>query len=96
MQAETLIRQIATTDVSVLIQGESGTGKEVVADVIHNLSPRRDNAIVKISCAAIPETLLESELFGYERGAFTGAASSKPGKFEVADEGTLFWMKSRR
>ena len=85
-----LIRQIAPTDVSVLIQGESGSGKEVVADVIHNLSTRRDNAIVKISCAAIPETLLESELFGYERGAFTGAAGSKPGKFELADEGTLF------
>jgi two-component system response regulator HydG len=85
-----LIRQIAPTDVSVLIQGESGTGKEVVADVIHNLSQRRDNAIVKISCAAIPETLLESELFGYERGAFTGAAGSKPGKFELADGGTLF------
>jgi two-component system, NtrC family, response regulator HydG len=85
-----LIRQIATTDVSVLIQGESGTGKEVVADVIHNLSQRRDNPIVKISCAAIPETLLESELFGYERGAFTGAAGSKPGKFELADGGTLF------
>jgi two-component system response regulator HydG len=85
-----LIRQIAPTDVSVLIQGESGTGKEVVADVLHNLSQRRDNAIVKISCAAIPETLLESELFGYERGAFTGAAGSKPGKFELADGGTLF------
>jgi two-component system response regulator HydG len=85
-----LIRQIAATDVTVLIQGESGTGKEVVADVIHNLSQRRDNAIVKISCAAIPETLLESELFGYERGAFTGAAGSKPGKFELADGGTLF------
>ena len=85
-----LIRQIAPTDVTVLIQGQSGTGKEVVADVIHNLSQRRDKSIVKISCAAIPETLLESELFGYERGAFTGAAGSKPGKFEVADGGTLF------
>jgi two-component system response regulator HydG len=85
-----LIRQIAPTDVSVLIQGESGTGKEVVADVIHNLSQRRDNPIVKISCAAIPETLLESELFGYERGAFTGAAGTKPGKFELANDGTLF------
>jgi two-component system response regulator HydG len=85
-----LIRQIAPTDVSVLIQGESGSGKEVAADVLHNLSQRRDNAIVKISCAAIPETLLESELFGYERGAFTGAAGSKPGKIEVADGGTLF------
>jgi len=85
-----LLRQIAPTGVSILVQGESGTGKEVVADVIHNLSQRRDNAIVKISCAAIPETLLESELFGYERGAFTGAAGSKPGKFEIADGGTLF------
>ncbi len=85
-----LIRQIAPTDVSVLIQGESGTGKEIVADAIHLLSPRRDKSIVKISCAAIPETLLESELFGYERGAFTGAANTKPGKFELADGGTLF------
>jgi two-component system response regulator HydG len=85
-----LIRQIAPTDVSILIQGESGSGKEVVADVIHELSLRRENPIVKISCAAIPETLLESELFGYERGAFTGASGSKPGKFEVADNGTLF------
>jgi len=85
-----LIHQIAPTDVSVLIQGESGTGKEVVADVIHDLSGRHDKSIVKISCAAIPETLLESELFGYERGAFTGAGNSKPGKFELADGGTLF------
>jgi two-component system response regulator HydG len=85
-----LVQQIAPTDVSVLIQGESGTGKEVVADAIHLLSPRRDRPIVKISCAAIPETLLESELFGYERGAFTGAANTKPGKFELADGGTLF------
>jgi len=85
-----LIRQIAPTDVSVLIQGESGTGKEVVADVIHALSSRRDKPIVKISCAAIPDTLLESELFGYERGAFTGAANTKPGKLELADGGTLF------
>jgi DNA-binding NtrC family response regulator len=85
-----LLRQVAPTDVSVLIDGESGTGKEVVADVIHDLSPRRANPIVKISCAAIPETLLESELFGYERGAFTGAAGTKAGKFELADTGTLF------
>jgi DNA-binding NtrC family response regulator len=85
-----LIRQIAPTDVSVLIQGESGTGKEIVADVIHNLSPRADKPIIKISCAAIPETLLESELFGYERGAFTGASNAKPGKFELANGGTLF------
>ena len=85
-----LIQQVAPTDVSILIQGESGTGKEVVADILHALSNRRTGSIVKISCAAIPETLLESELFGYERGAFTGAAGSKPGRFEVADGGTLF------
>jgi len=90
VEIKKLIRQIAPADVSVLIQGESGTGKEIVADVLHALSQRRDKPIVKISCAAIPETLLESELFGYERGAFTGASGSKPGKFEVADSGTLF------
>ncbi|NQU10679.1 sigma 54-interacting transcriptional regulator, partial [bacterium] len=73
-----------------LIQGESGTGKEIVADVIHSQSQRAGGPIVKISCAAIPETLLESELLGYERGAFTGAAGAKPGKFELANGGTLF------
>jgi two-component system response regulator HydG len=85
-----LIRQIAATDVSVLIQGETGTGKEVVADILHALSPRREQPLVKISCAAIPEALLESELFGYERGAFTGAVNGKAGKFEFAQGGTLF------
>lgn len=85
-----LVRQIAATDVSVLIQGETGTGKEVVADILHALSPRHDKPLVKISCAAIPETLLESELFGYERGAFTGATNAKAGKFELAQGGTLF------
>lgn len=90
MQAvKQLIRQIAATDVNVLIQGESGTGKEIVADALHDLSGRRDWPFVKISCAAIPETLLESELFGHERGAFTGAAAARPGKFELADGGTL-------
>lgn len=84
-----LIRQIAPTDVNVLIQGESGTGKEIVADALHELSSRRDQPPVKISCAAIPETLLESELFGHERGAFTGATAAHPGKFELADGGTL-------
>ena len=84
-----LIRQIAPTDVNVLIQGESGTGKEIAADALHQLSARRDRPLVKISCAAIPETLLESELFGHERGAFTGAAAARPGKFELADGGTL-------
>ncbi len=84
-----LIRQIAPTDVNVLIQGESGTGKEIAADALHQLSGRHERSLVKISCAAIPETLLESELFGHERGAFTGAAATRPGKFELADGGTL-------
>lgn len=90
LEVKKLIRQVAASDVSVLIQGESGTGKEVVADVIHALSNRADKPIIKISCAAIPETLLEGELFGYERGAFTGAVATKPGKFELANGGTLF------
>jgi DNA-binding NtrC family response regulator len=90
MQAvKQLIRQIAPTDVNVLIQGESGTGKEIVADALHYLSDRRARPLVKISCAAIPENLLESELFGHERGAFTGANAVCPGKFELADDGTL-------
>ncbi|HTS17385.1 MAG TPA: sigma-54 dependent transcriptional regulator [Verrucomicrobiae bacterium] len=85
-----IIRQIAPTNVGVLIGGESGTGKEIVADAIHLLSDRHDKPLLKISCAAIPDTLLESELFGHERGAFTGATATKPGKFELADGGTLF------
>jgi DNA-binding NtrC family response regulator len=90
MQAvKQLVRRIAPTDVNALIQGESGTGKEIVADALHTLSGRRDRPFVKISCAAIPETLLESELFGHERGAFTGATAARPGKFELADGGTL-------
>jgi two-component system, NtrC family, response regulator HydG len=90
MQAvKQLIRQIAPTDINVLIQGESGTGKEIVADALHDLSGRREQPLVKISCAAIPETLLESELFGHERGAFTGASLARPGKFELAHGGTL-------
>lgn len=84
-----LIQQVASTDVPVLIQGESGTGKEIVADALHSLSERHARPALKISCAAIPETLLESELFGYERGAFTGATGARPGKFELADRGTL-------
>jgi DNA-binding NtrC family response regulator len=84
-----LIRQIAPTDINVLIQGESGTGKEIAADALHTLSVRHAQPLVKISCAAIPETLLESELFGHERGAFTGATGARPGKFELADGGTL-------
>ena len=84
-----LVRQIAPTDANVLIQGESGTGKELAADALHFLSDRRGKPFLKISCAAIPETLLESELFGYERGAFTGASATRAGKFELADGGTL-------
>jgi two-component system NtrC family response regulator len=84
------IRRIAPSDISVLITGESGTGKEMVAKAIHQQSSRNDNPFVALNCGAIPENLLESELFGYEKGAFTGAYAQKRGKFEVAHTGTLF------
>ncbi len=84
------VEKLAPTDVSTLILGESGTGKEVLVKALHNLSDRADKRLVAINCAAIPEALLESELFGYEKGAFTGAAKTTPGKIEVANGGILF------
>jgi DNA-binding NtrC family response regulator len=85
------ITSVAGTDVPVLIQGESGTGKELVANAIHKLSHRNDRSFIKINCAAIPENLFESELFGHEKGAFTGAKDTRKGKFEFADSGTIFF-----
>jgi len=84
------IQRVAPTDSTVLLQGESGTGKELFARAIHQLSPRRDRPFVAINCAAIPETLIENELFGHEKGAFTGATARQLGKFELADMGTIF------
>lgn len=86
----TKVQQVAPSTASVLITGESGTGKEVFANAIHSLSPRANKPMIKINCGALPDTLLESELFGYEKGAFTDAKASKPGRFELADTGTLF------
>jgi two-component system NtrC family response regulator len=85
-----MVEKVAPTTATTLLMGESGTGKEVLARAIHALSPRADKAFIAINCAAIPETLLESELFGFEKGAFTGAVKQTPGKLEVADGGTLF------
>jgi two-component system response regulator AtoC len=89
-EIDEIIQQVAETDVTVLVHGESGVGKEVVAKRVHQLSPRVDFPFVKVNCAALPHDLLESELFGYEKGAFTGATKSKPGKFELAQNGTIF------
>ena len=88
-QVLALVNQVAPTAATVLIQGESGTGKELVARALHDGSPRSGLPFIRVNCAALPETLLESELFGYERGAFTGAATRKQGRFELADGGTL-------
>ena len=85
-----LISLVSDTGYTVLLQGETGTGKEVVSRLLHASSPRRNNRFVKVNCAALPLTLLESELFGYEKGAFTGADKFKPGKFELATEGVIF------
>ena len=89
-EIEEVIGQVAETDVTVLIHGESGVGKEIVARRVHSVSPRSGGPFVKVNCAALPHELLESELFGYEKGAFTGATKSKPGKFELAQAGTIF------
>jgi len=84
------IQQVAPVNTAVLITGETGTGKELIAQAIHKSSPRKDNPFIKINCGAITEHLVESELFGYEKGAFTGAVMTKPGRFELAHSGTLF------
>src|SRR5262249_24654893 len=89
-QVSVALHRAASTDTTVLLEGESGTGKELFARALHALSARADGPFVAINCAAIPETLLETELFGHEKGAFTGAAARKPGKFELAHRGTLF------
>ena len=89
-QIKQLIRQVASCDSNVLIIGQSGTGKDIIASCIHDLSNRRHNPLVPINCGAIPTELMESELFGHEKGAFTGAATKRPGRFEIANTGTLF------
>ncbi|MFL5279404.1 MAG: sigma-54 interaction domain-containing protein, partial [Myxococcales bacterium] len=89
-ELQQIIAKVADAPSTVLIQGESGTGKELVATALHEMSARRERPFIKINCAAIPRELVEAELFGFEKGAFTGAVQSKPGRFELADGGTLF------
>ncbi len=89
-EVRTMVQKVAVSEANVLIRGESGTGKELIARMIHGYSARRESIFVDVNCAALPETLLESELFGHEKGSFTGAVSQKIGKFELADSGTLF------
>src|SRR5579883_1704715 len=89
-EVNALIRQVAGHDSTVLVLGESGTGKEVAARAIHDLSPRRNRPFVAVNCGAIPSELLESELFGHEKGSFTGAVTARKGRFEIAEGGTLF------
>jgi two-component system response regulator AtoC len=89
-QVKNIIEQVADSELTVLIRGESGTGKEIVARLLHSMSNRSDQPFTKVNCAAIPRDLLEAELFGYEKGAFTGAHKTKPGRFEVANKGSIF------
>jgi transcriptional regulator with PAS, ATPase and Fis domain len=89
-RVKTIIEQVAPSELTVLIRGESGTGKEIAARMLHTMSGRRNQEFVKVNCAAIPRDLLEAELFGYEKGAFTGAHKTKQGRFEVANKGTMF------
>ena len=90
LEVVSLVRRVAPSEATVLIRGESGTGKELIAKAIHFASPRASGPLIRVNCAALPETLLESELFGHEKGAFTGALTSRQGRFELADGGTLF------
>ena len=90
LQIKAVIEQVADSELTVLIRGKSGTGKEIVARMLHNLSSRKSGPFVKVNCAAIPRELLEAELFGHEKGAFTGAHKTKQGRFELADKGTIF------
>jgi DNA-binding NtrC family response regulator len=90
LKVKNVVEQVASSELTVLIRGESGTGKEIIARMIHSLSARKNEPFVKVNCAAIPRELLEAELFGYEKGAFTGANKTKPGRFEVANKGTMF------